>query len=49
MCFLVFLSLRYASVSPAVLNVLGWEIKGDRLAVEFDLKDGALIVRKPSK
>jgi hypothetical protein len=36
-------------VSPAVADVLGWKIKGDRLAVELDLKDGALIVRKPSK
>lgn len=38
----------FLRVGPDVLKALGWEIPGKRLAVELDLKDGALIVRKPS-
>lgn len=40
---------HFMRVGPDVLNALGWKITGDRLAVELDLKDGALIIRKPSK
>ena len=40
---------NFMRVGPDVLNALGWKISDDRLAVELDLKDGALIVRKPSK
>ena len=40
---------HFMRVSPQVLKALGWEITGKRLTVELDLKDGALIVRKPSK
>jgi hypothetical protein len=40
---------HFMRVGPKVLEALGWKINGDRLAVELDLKDGALIVRKPSK
>lgn len=37
---------HFMRVGPDVLNALGWKISGDRLAVEIDLKDGALIVKK---
>jgi hypothetical protein len=37
---------HFMRVGPDVLNALGWKISGDRLAVELDLKDGVLIVRK---
>ena len=40
---------HFMRVGPDVLKALGWEITGDRLQVELDLKDDALIVRKPSK
>ncbi len=40
---------HFKRVGPDVLKALGWEITGKRLAVELDLKDGALVVRKPSK
>jgi len=40
---------HFMRVGPDVLDALGWEITGKRFAVELDLKDGALIVRKPSK
>ena len=40
---------HFMRIGPDVLNAIGWRITGDRLAVELDLKDGALIVRKPSK
>jgi hypothetical protein len=40
---------HFMRVGPDVLMALGWQITGKRLAVELDLKDGALIVRKPSK
>ena len=40
---------HFVRVGPSVLNAFGWKISGDRLKVELDLKDRALIVRKPSK
>ncbi len=40
---------HFMRVGPDVLMALGWQITGKRLSVEPDLKDGALIVRKPSK
>jgi len=40
---------HFMRVGPDVLKALGWEITGARFAVELDLKEGALIVRKPSK
>jgi len=39
---------HFMRVSPQVLKALGWEITSARFAVELDLKDGELIVRKPS-
>jgi len=39
---------HFMRVSPQVLKALGWEITGKRLIVELDLKDGALVIRKPS-
>jgi hypothetical protein len=40
---------HFMRVSPAVLEALGWKISGDRLAVEIDLVNGELVIRKPSK
>lgn len=40
---------HFMRVGPNVLKALGWQMTGKRLSVELDLKDGALIVRKPSK
>ena len=40
---------HFMRVSPSVLKALGWEITGKRLTVQLDLKDGALVVRKPTK
>jgi len=40
---------HFMRVRPSVLKALGWEITGARFAVELDLKDGALVVRKPTK
>ena len=40
---------HFMRVGPDVLNALGWKISGDRLAVEVDLKNDELIIRRPSK
>jgi len=40
---------HFMRVGPDVLRALGWEITGKRLPVQLDLKDGKLIVEKPSK
>jgi len=40
---------HFMRVGPDVLNALGWKISGDRLAVEIDLVNGELVIRKPSK
>jgi hypothetical protein len=40
---------HFMRVSPAILEALGWKLTGDRLAVEIDLVNGELVIRKPTK
>ena len=40
---------NFMRISDAILAKLGWKISGDRLAVEIDLVNGELVIRKPSK
>jgi len=40
---------HFMRVCPDVLNALGWKITSDRLAVELDLVNGELVIRKPQK